>query len=145
MRIDSKCPGLFANDPAFSKDTKHIPSDGVILEFQERDYGDPARVCIVIGKTITADEEDREIWVTYNLAHVGEDKTGRKRTVGRTSTCRPFTRSQAAATSAMSAAGTHVSNALGVVDDDYKDKQPSDDGDFAEEVDIGVSYILQIY
>ena len=125
LRIDRNCPGLFANDPAFSEDTKHIPSDGVILEFQERDYGDPARVCIVIGKDITAEDEDREIWITYNLAHVNDEKTGGKqRTVGRTSTCRPLTRSQTASTSAMSG-DMAVSDALQLdfEEDDYEDKE----------------------
>ena len=133
LRIDRKCPGLFANDPAFSANTKDIPSDGVILEFQERDYGDPARVCIVIGKDITAEDEDREIWITYNLAHVNDEKTGGKqRTVGRTSMCRPLTRSQS--TSAMSVAGTDLSNALQVdIDAEYEDKSEQSENDDEEE------------
>ena len=132
LRIDSQCPGLFANDPAFSEDTKDIPSNGVILEFQERDYGDPARVCIVIGKTITAEEEDREIWVTYNLAHV-KDRTGSKRQVGRTSTSRPLTRSQT--TNAVSVGGKDVSAALQGDDDAYEEKQSDGDGDDDDEED----------
>ena len=132
LRIDRKCPGLFANDPAFSATTKDIPSDGVILEFQERDYGDPARVCIVIGKDITAEEEDREIWITYNLAHVNDEKTGGKqRTVGRTSMCRPLTRSQS--TSAMSVAGPDVSHALQVDDAEYEDVPEQSENDDEEE------------
>ena len=126
LRIDSQCPGLFANDPAFSEDTKGIPSDGVILEFQERDYGDPARVCIVIGKTITAEEEDREIWVTYNLAQVN-DRTGSKRQVGRTSTSRPLTRSQT--TNAVSVGGKDVSAALQGDDDVYEESDGDGDDD----------------
>ena len=86
-------------------------------------------MCIVIGKTITAEDQDREIWVTYNLAHVNDDKTGRNRTVGRTSTCRPFTRSLAAATSAM--ATGDVVNALNV-GDDYEDKDRTDDEEDVE-------------
>ena len=134
LRIDRNCPGLFANDPAFSEDTKHIPSDGVILEFQERDYGDPARVCIVIGKDITAEDEDREIWITYNLAHVNDEKTGgRQRTVGRTSVCRPLTRSQSTS-SPMSVAGTDLANALQVdTDAEYEDKSADDDAGENEE------------
>ena len=132
LRIDRKCPGLFANDPAFSATTKDIPSDGVILEFQERDYGDPARVCIVIGKDITAEEGDREIWITYNLAHVNYEKTGCKRTVGQTSShCRPLTRSQSTSSS-MSVAGTDLANAL-LVPDQYEDKFTDDD---EENVDV---------
>ena len=70
LRIDDDCPGLFANDPAYATNTSHIQSDDVIVEFKDRDYGHPGRLCIVFHSEVDAKEADRELWVTYHLAQV---------------------------------------------------------------------------
>ena len=72
MRISDDCPGLYANDPAYYKETASIPSHGIIYEFKNRDYGQANRVCIVITRRVGAIEGDVEIWVTYNLAETAE-------------------------------------------------------------------------
>ena len=129
LRIDEKCPGLYANDPSYSDDTKHIKSDGEIMEFQERDYGSEARVCIVLHKKVIAHDAHRELWITYNLASVDDNPSIR---VAQTSTTTRKARSVAPVEDSASSI-LFPGEGDDTEDEDAEEADEGDDGESANE------------